>query len=108
MAGGWIHTSLKVARRALPGFFLYLVLSQEALAVHNNIKVTTAFMHAPFLGPRTSATKARTASKLLMKAEKEAVFSPAKMFTAAMTGLGVMGFMTSAAVAADDVGVSCW
>ena len=107
MAGGWIHTSLKMARCAAPGFFLYLVLSQEALAVHNTIKVTTAFMHSPFLGPRTSTTTSARASKMLMKAEKDSVFNPAaKMFAAAMTGIGLMGSMAPGVMAADDAAVS--
>lgn len=55
---------LRRARRCVPVALLYLVLSQEALAVRRNIEVTKAFIGAaPRLSPETDVARARSSAR---------------------------------------------
>ncbi len=107
---------LRRARRGVPVALLYLVLSQEALAVRRNIEVTKAFIGAaPRLSPETDVARSRSSSSrpafgarvVAMAAEKgDGKFCfggicPSKATALAMTTLGIFSAGAQAAKADD-------
>lgn len=105
---------LRRARRCVPVALLYLVLSQEALAVRRNIEVTKAFIGAaPRLSPETDVARARSSSRpafgarvVSMAAENDNKFCfggvcPSKATALAMTTLGLFTGAAQAAKADD-------
>ena len=119
MPGFTMKSVSRSVRRAVPAVLLYLVLSQEALAVRRNIQVTKAFIGAaPRLSPETGMAR-RTQQQqqrgfggrvVAMAAEKGEAgklcfgnVCPSKAVALAMTTLGLFTGAGQAARADDAV-----
>lgn len=98
-------TVMRQARRMMPVALLYLVMSQEALAVHRNIQLTTAFIKAPTLprnGGMTRWTQPKAVRGLSMaNSDCSTGLCPSKLMALAVTGFGLLS--AASPVKADDV-----
>jgi hypothetical protein len=100
-----IASALRATRRAAPMLFLYLVLSQEALAVHANIRLTAAFQQAPRLTRQTTVQRrAQRPMWLTMSGAGPCKdLCPSKVLAAGVTGFSLLSSVAQIANAADEM-----